>query len=69
MKLITVKEYTQRYEAEMDLSVLHDGGIDAILNSDDCGGLLPHLGTTEGYSIQVREDDLEKAALLLDPAE
>jgi len=69
MKLETVKEYTQRYEAEMDLSIILDDGIDAILNSDDCGGLLPHLGTTEGYSIQVREEDLEKVKALLDHPE
>ena len=61
MELVNVKEYNQRFEAEMAIEMLNNNGIDAILKSDDCGGARPYTGFSIGYIIQVKKDDFEKA--------
>ena len=62
MKLVILKEYTQRQNAELTVGLLKAHGIDAALQSDDLGGLTPSLGVVSGYQVMVREDDLAEAA-------
>ncbi len=65
MDLVIVKEYDQRYKAEMAVDLLKQNEINAILISSDQGGARPYLGMVEGFKIQVKHQDFEKAKDLL----
>ena len=65
MKLVELKEYRVRTEAEMVLDILRHNGIEAIMQSDDLAGLNPSLGFVNGYQIMVAEDQLEEATALI----
>ena len=55
-------------EAEVARSRLEAEGIPAWVESDDVGGMHPHLGAFEGARVLVRGEDLERATELLDVA-
>jgi len=65
MKLVELKEFTVRSEAELILNLLHEHGIRALLRSDDLGGLTPSLGIINGYQIMVEESQLDEAGNLI----
>lgn len=65
MKLVELKEYTVRTEAEMVIDILTHNGIEAMLKSDDLAGLNPSLGLVSGYQIMVKENQLEEARNLI----
>ena len=66
-ELVCVRSYGFRPEAELAKSVLESSRIDAVIISDDAGGMRP-LGalTTGGVMLCVREEDAERAVRLLD---
>ena len=66
MKLVELKEYRVRTEAEMVLDILLHNGIKALLKSDDLAGLNPSLGFVNGYQLMVAEEQLEEAKALLE---
>jgi len=64
--MVTVVQYPTRVEAEHVLEFLGNNGIDAILWSDDAGGLNPAIGFVESYAIRVNPVQEELARELLD---
>ncbi len=62
MKLICIKTYTNKAEAELAKGLLEKNGIKAMVSVDDCGGMRPDLlWGTGGAKLLVREEDVEKA--------
>jgi hypothetical protein len=58
---VTLKTYSTRYEAELGKSVLVANGVDALIASDDAGGVRPELAFLRGVKLLVREEDAPKA--------
>ena len=58
---VTLKTYSTRYEAELGKSVLAANGVDALIASDDAGGVRPELAFFRGVKLLVREEDALKA--------
>lgn len=48
-------------DAQVAAKHLGDAGIPVVVNSDDCGGLLPQLSIVGGYRLLVTETDLPRA--------
>lgn len=67
-KLICVKTYLSRVEAELAKGYLEEGGgIRSIVSADDAGGMhAPLMQATGGARLLVREEDKEKALDLLE---
>jgi hypothetical protein len=65
--LVVVGTFLSAVDAEVALSALDARGIEAMVRSDDCGGLRPHLWM-HGVELLVREDDAVRAAEILDEA-
>ncbi|MFW5643891.1 MAG: hypothetical protein ACOCYQ_07655, partial [Alkalispirochaeta sp.] len=64
--MVTVVQYPTRVEAEHVLEFLRNNGVDAILWSDDAGGLNPAIGFVESYEIRVNPVQEELARELLE---
>jgi len=60
-KLIILKEFLQRHEAEMAKGLLEENGIDCVLETDDCGGLRAGMTFGSAIKLKVSSSDLEKA--------
>lgn len=58
---VTVETYHARHEAELQRSVLEANGIDAVIESDDVGGVGPALAFTRGVRLLVHKEDVQKA--------
>ena len=66
-KLVRVGTFSDRMSAENAKNVLESSGIEAMLTSDDAGGLRPELTLARGVKLWVNEEDEPKArAALLD---
>ena len=65
MKLVELREYTVRTEAEMVLDLLKMNGFEAVLQSDDLAGLNPSLGMVSGYQLMIKEEQLTDAEAFL----
>lgn len=63
--MVIVREFLYEHEAEMAKGILATEGIDAIVSSDDCGGLRPDIGFASGIRLFVRVKDQEAATQLL----
>lgn len=55
-----VTEYSSMHEAEVAKAILNDQGIPAILQSDNCGGLVP-APLSMGVKVLVPADSLDAA--------
>ncbi len=65
-KLVLVKNFSQREEAELAKNLLETEGIKAMVTADDYGGMNPALGwATGGAKLMVREKDKERALEIL----
>ncbi len=64
-KLITIKTYNNRMEAESDKGLLEHQGIKSIVLSDDCGGASPHLTLTRGVELLINKKNIEKVCQIL----
>lgn len=62
--LITVATYINHPEADVARSALEAAGIDVLVQSDDCGGLRPHLWLG-GIQLLVRAEDADRAREVL----
>ena len=60
MKLIPVGRYHNIAEATLDLAVLEATGIDAVISTDNAGGMLP-LPFAGVIRLMVAEEDAEAA--------
>jgi hypothetical protein len=62
--LVVVRSYIDHFVADIAKTALEAAGIDAILRSDDCGGLRPHLWMG-GIELLVRAEDGQRAIEIL----
>jgi hypothetical protein len=46
-------------------ALLNDAGIEALVSSDDAGGLLPQMGMTQGYAVQIDASQWDEAEAIL----
>ena len=53
--------YANLLDAQVAAKHLEDAGVPVVVNSDDCGGLLPQLSIIGGYRLLVAETDLPRA--------
>lgn len=63
--LTAIRTFTNAFDAELARSVLEAAGIDAIVRSDDAGGLHPGMWTATGVRLLVRPDDAARAEEVL----
>jgi hypothetical protein len=68
-KLVRVATFSDRMSAENAKNVLEASGIEAMLSSDDAGGLRPELTLARGVKLWVNEEDEEKARAALHETE
>ena len=67
-KLVVVRSYGSRPEAELAKGVLEDAGIQALIQADTAGGMREHLAWTgAGFKILVRDEDATLAQDALTP--
>ena len=60
-KLVRVGTFSDRMSAENAKNVLENDGIEAMLSSDDAGGLRPELTLARGVKLWVNEEDEAEA--------
>ncbi|HEV8598983.1 MAG TPA: DUF2007 domain-containing protein [Gemmatimonadales bacterium] len=65
--MVVLKTYTNRAEAELAQGILQANGIDALVSSDDAGGMQPWLQLALGVRLLVHHEDALRAAWLLEP--
>ncbi|MFA7577041.1 MAG: DUF2007 domain-containing protein [Candidatus Muiribacteriota bacterium] len=63
MKLL--KTCSNHTEADFYKGVLEANHINAFIQSDDCGGMAPHLNILVPIKIMVKEEDFEKASQII----
>src|SRR6476660_8405875 len=70
-KIVAVRSYGSRPEADLAKGVLENAGIQAMIKAGTAGGMREHLaGHGAGFKILVREEDaIEARTLLAPPAE
>ena len=67
-KLVVVRSYGNRPEADLAKGMLEDAGIQAIIQADTAGGMREHLAWTgAGFKILVRDEDAMLAQDVLTP--
>ena len=64
--LVVLKTYVNMLDADIDRVRLEEAGIPAMVRSDDCGGMRPHLWL-KGVELMVRAEDRIDAQALLQP--
>jgi hypothetical protein len=62
--LVVVGSYLNHFTADVARTALEAAGIDAMIRSDDCGGLRPHLWMG-GIQLLVRTEDRHRAIEVL----
>jgi hypothetical protein len=65
-ELVVVHSFGNRAEADLAKSALEAAGIDALVRSDDAGGLRPHMTFVNGAELLVRPEDEAAARDVLD---
>jgi Putative prokaryotic signal transducing protein len=64
-EISVLKVFDNEMEASMAQQVLENAGINATLQKDDAGGIVPSLQLTGGVSLIVNQADEERAAEVL----
>jgi hypothetical protein len=62
--LVVIRTYINDFEAEIAQTALEAAGIESIIQSDDCGGMRPHLWMS-GIELLVRSEDAGNADEIL----
>jgi hypothetical protein len=62
--LVTVGTFLTHIDADLAKTALEAAGIDAMIQSDDCGGVRPHLWMG-GIQLLVRDEDAQRAIEIL----
>ena len=66
IKLVVVRSYGNRPEAELARGLLEAAGVPAMIQADTAGGMREHLAWSgAGFKLLVRGDDAEAARDLL----
>lgn len=64
--LKTIADFGTEIEAELARGKLEaEGGVEAFVFKDDCGGMRPHMQLTAGVRLKVDEEDFEAAREIL----
>jgi hypothetical protein len=63
--LVVVETFLRRSQAEVARTALEAGGVEAILRTDDFGGVGPGVDIDEGVRLVVRAEDRERAEEIL----
>jgi len=67
-KLVVIRDYGLRAEAELAESILRSEGIESLIQADTAGGMREHLAWSgAGFKVLVREEDAAVASDLLNP--
>jgi hypothetical protein len=70
LELVLLRRFAYMHEAELAKDLLEEEGIEAVILSDDYGGVPKELGFGTGQAkLLVFEDDVERAEELLESAE
>jgi len=70
VKLVPVRAFGSREEAELAKGALESAGIDAMTQADTAGRMREHLAWSgAGFQVWVREEDLEDARNVLAQAD
>jgi len=64
-KIISVKAYLHRHEAELAKGILGANEIDCYVAADDSGGMQPYQSFLSPVRLMVKEQDADKALELL----
>jgi hypothetical protein len=62
--LVVIRTYINDFEAEVAQTALEAAGIESVIQSDDCGGMRPHLWMG-GIELLVRYEDAGNANEIL----
>ena len=65
-ELVVVRTFINQFEADVAKSALDAAGIGSMLTADDGGGLQPGLWASEGVSLLVRPEDVQRASEVLE---
>lgn len=63
---VELKKVYSETEAQVLVTHLSDEGIESFIEKDDVGGLHPHLQSSRGVKVLVKEEDLEKAKQIIE---
>jgi len=58
---VVLSTFPSQLDAQVAATHLEESGIPVVVNSDDCGGLLPQFSIIGGYRLLVTEADLPRA--------
>jgi hypothetical protein len=64
--LVVAHTFASRVEADLAKTALDAAGIEAVVRSDDVGGMRPHMTFANGAQLLVRAEDLDTAREVLD---
>ncbi|VGO17914.1 hypothetical protein PDESU_06516 [Pontiella desulfatans] len=62
---VVLTSFVQELDAQMVVMELQAGGIDAVLQKDDCGGMRPFITSERGIEVLVPAADLQRAREIL----
>jgi hypothetical protein len=62
--LVTIRTFINDFDAEVAQTALEAAGIESMIQSDDCGGMRPHLWMG-GIELLVRSEDAGNANEIL----
>ena len=63
--LVAIRTFTNGFDAEVARTALEAAEIDAVVRSDDAGGLHPGMWTASGVRLLVRAEDSQRAEEIL----
>jgi len=64
-----LRTFVTETDAQAACAQLQARGLEAMIESDNCGGMRPHFDYSMGVTLLVREQDLEQARELVQAAE
>jgi len=64
--MTVLRTYGSEMEAEMAAAMLGAYGVEALVTTDDAGGMYPQMAQLRGIKLLVWEKDLEEARALLE---
>jgi Putative prokaryotic signal transducing protein len=64
--LVVVRTFNTAIDAELAKSALDAADVDSFIQTDDAGGMRPHLAFAQGARLIVRAEDRDRATSILD---
>ncbi len=62
---VEIENYVNNLDGEIAKGLLAENGVEALISTDDCGGMLPNLQLTRGVRLYVLPKDVENSRDLL----